>query len=120
MAAANLDFLIEQGATFKRTITLKDSDGVALNITGWTFSGQIRKKYDSPNALATFTCTNIGSGQFTIELSHTATSAIPVTPASDGARSMTSYSYDIEALKNDSTKDRILQGKVNVSPEVTK
>jgi hypothetical protein len=120
MAAGKLDFLIEQGATFKRTITLKDEDGVALNISGWTFEGQIRKKYDSPSILAPFTCTNIGSGQFTIELSHAITAALPVTPASDNARSLTSYSYDIEATKADSTKDRILEGKVNVSPEVTK
>lgn len=123
MAAANLDLLVEQGATFTRTLTLKDSAGAPIDITGWTFAGQIRKKYDSSSPLVSFTCAIVGAatnGQFSITLSHTQTSALPVLPAQDNSRSPTLYSYDIECVKSDSTKARLLQGLVKVSPEVTK
>lgn len=124
MAAGKLNLNIEQGATFFKTFTLKDSLGVEINLTGYTFSGKIRQRYDAPSVVATFTCAVLNQtsfeGQFTITLTAAETAAIPVDPSKTVLRDLTEYLYDIEAIKPDSTVDRILEGKALVSPEVTR
>jgi hypothetical protein len=55
---------------------MQDADGVAINITGRTYSAQIREKASSTSALATFSCSivNAAQGKFACTLS-AATSA---------------------------------------------
>jgi hypothetical protein len=124
MGAAKHDINIEQGATYYKTYTLKDSAGAEVDLTGWSVAGQIRAKYDSASALASFTCTILNQvtypGKFTVLLSAGTTAGIAVDPALGASRKPTAYVYDIEVTKSDSTKDRILEGKCYVSPEVTR
>lgn len=124
MSAGKLDLNIEQGATFEKTFTIKDSLAAAIDLTGWTFAGKIRHRYDSPATVATFTTAVLNQvtnkGQFTISLTAAQTSAIPVDPSDSINRDLTEYLYDIEATKPDTKKDRVLEGKVKVSPEVTR
>jgi len=116
MGAAKLDLTIEQGATFRKAFTLKNSDTlIAIDLTGWTIEAKIRKRFADAAALVTFTVaiSNQGTnpGEFTMSLTATQTSALPYDDK---------WYYDVEALKPDTDKDRILQGRVTVSPEVTK
>ena len=39
--------VIEQGATFSRTITIKDASNVVVDITNDTFAGQVRKRHQA-------------------------------------------------------------------------
>lgn len=124
MGAANLDLQIEQGATFSRTLTLKDAQGVKLDLTGWTFRGQVRTSLAAVSSLAAFTfaianqITNPGEVSFS--LSDVTTSGLPVTQPSDPSRPETVYIYDIEAVDDSLVVYRLLQGQVYVSPEVTR
>ena len=45
--SGKLDLTIEQGATFSRTITIKDASNVVVDITNDTFAGQVRKRHQS-------------------------------------------------------------------------
>jgi hypothetical protein len=125
MPAANYNFFIEQGATFKSEMIFKDEDGNLTDLTGYTYEGQIRLKYDSSSPVATFTITVANQltdrGKITISMSPAVTGAIPCDPStSSDARPITRYVYDVECTKPSGDVDRILQGIVSVSPNVTR
>lgn len=125
MAAATLDLLIEQGATFTRGLTFRDGAGALINLTGYTLRGQIRESLPSTTIIASFTTTianqTTNEGEASFSLTATETAGLPLSVTSTGqARKSSFYVYDLEAVKPDNTVDRILQGKVEVSPEVTR
>lgn len=123
MAAAKLDLYIEQGAKFYRTVTFKVNN-VAVNITGWTFRGQIRTSQTSADIVASFSFAIrdqvLYTGQVEITLSDVVTSAIPVPSTSRYTRKTSKYIYDIEVINTSGVVDRMLEGTVEVSPEVTR
>jgi len=43
--AAISNLYIDQGSTFSAIITIRGSDGNALNLTGFTVASQMRKSY---------------------------------------------------------------------------
>ena len=53
--AAVSNFYIDQGADFSTIISLTDSNGDVLNLTGYTALAQIRKTYGSTTIAGTFT-----------------------------------------------------------------
>ncbi len=116
MAAAKYNLKIEQGTTFVRTLTFKQSD-IAMNLTGKTYAGKIRESYDSAIVLATFSfdLTDLAAGTLVVSLTAGETSSLPST------LDATPLVYDIEETDVDGiTVKRILKGSVSVSPEVTK
>lgn len=122
MSAGKLDLSIEQGATFKRKLIFKDSTNQPINLTGDTFAGQIRASASNPTVIMSFTCTvtNAVAGEVEITLTDAQTSAIPVKPSTSPEREVTTYAYDIERTISGGTKQRVLEGLANVSPEVTR
>jgi hypothetical protein len=126
MAAGNYDILIEQGATFEITLTLKDVNAVPINLTGLTFRGKIRKAFTDVAAVANFTfavqdqTSPSTVGKVIVSLSATTTAALE-TSAKGTVRTLTTMVYDIES-ENPLTGfvTRWLQGQAMVSPEVTK
>lgn len=125
MSAAKLDLVVEQGATFRRVITVKDADKNPIDITGWVFAGQIREKYSSPTVAAEFDFEILdqteAKGKVKVSLSADDTSALVVAAQGEGdCKKLSTYLYDIEATKEGVGTDRILEGKVFVSPEVTR
>ncbi len=119
--ANTLDIEIKQGETFQRLLSFTDSLNAPIDITSWTFAGQIRQTYSSTTILASFTFDNTGlpNNQIYMKLSAVQTSAITVPKASSYERTITNYTYDVEASQP-IVVERILQGTANISPEVTK
>jgi hypothetical protein len=110
-----LNIKIDQGSTFRRTIILKDSEGVPVDLTGCTITSKMRPSFDSATAYS-FTCSinaPATDGSFDWIMSAATTAGIVLTGG-------TNFVYDIEVLFADTTVQRILQGNVSVSPEVTK
>ncbi len=68
---ANYPLNIIIGDTETVTVTLQDKDGVPVNITGRSYSAQIREKPKSSTVLATFTGSiiNAAAGKFSVTLS---------------------------------------------------
>lgn len=111
MAAGYTELFLEQGSTFNTVITLDDLNGEAFNLVNYTASSQMRKSYYSSSASATFTVsTGDGlDGSITMSLDASATANIPAGR----------YLYDVYVTK-DANRIRVLEGIVNVSPQVTK
>lgn len=110
--AAKANILIDQGTDFSTTLTVTDDDGAAVDLTGWTGAGQIRKHYTSSTATS-FTVTfdsPRSSGKITIALDRTTTSAM------EAGR----YVYDVEITSAANTTSRLVEGVATITPEVTR
>jgi hypothetical protein len=111
MSAGTYNFTIEQGTTFSRVLTLQEN-GSAMNLTGYSVASQMRSTHDSSSIVATFSgsVTNASSGQITLSLTNSQTSAIEEAI----------YVYDVEITSGAGSVTRILEGNITVTPEVTR
>lgn len=109
---ANHDLIIQQGATFAKTLTLKDDNDVVINITNDSFRGQVRKQHSSTTIQATFdfVITDGANGVVSWTLSATDSASM-----GNGQ-----FVYDVEWVKSDGTVVRILEGVADTTPEVTR
>lgn len=109
--AGSLDLEIEQGATFSRTITIKDATDTAIDISSDSFAGQVRSRPQSSvvEANFTFTITDGAAGEVTATISATDTAAM----------NTGDFVYDIEWTSG-STVTRLLSGAAVVTPEITR
>jgi hypothetical protein len=106
------NIFIDQGADFSTTVTITDSNGDALDLTGYTALAQIRKTYESTTATA-FTSTFESprtAGQITISLTDTETSGF------EYGR----YVYDLLITDASGTKTRVVEGIATVNPSVSR
>lgn len=109
------NFSCEQGATFSRVITFQGSDGVAVNLSGYTARMQVRADHESAVVLLSLTTENggiaLGGAAGTVTLTATATQT--------AALAAGEAVYDLE-LVNGATVIRLIQGCFVVDPEVTR
>jgi hypothetical protein len=106
--ALKANLVVDQGTTFASLIELLDQNDEAVNVTGYTARGQIRKHFSSTNAVS-FT-TGLSNGSLVISLTANQTANII------SGR----YVYDVELVDSTGTVIRILEGIVTVTPEVTR
>lgn len=111
MASGYTELFLEQGATFNTSITLDDINGESFNLTTFSASSQMRKSYYSSNAAATFTVSTGDNVSGIITISLDSANTANVVPGR--------YLFDVY-LTNDSSRIRVLEGIVNVTPQVTK
>jgi hypothetical protein len=112
MPAGYSELFLEQGATFNTTITLDDVSGEPMNLVGYTAASQMRKSYYSSNASATFSITT-GDANGTITMNMTSANTANIYPGR--------YVYDVYLTSvGGSSRVRVLEGIVNVLPQVTK
>jgi hypothetical protein len=117
MGAGRLDLVIEQGATFDKTVTWKDSSRAAKDLTAYTAAMQIRDTIDSTSTIASSTG---GSPTITITLGGVAGTIQIVIAASVTADFTFDVAvYDLE-LTTGTTVKRLLEGEVKLSKEVTR
>ena len=117
MTAGFHHFVIEQGATFSKTLTLKDSSDALINLTGYSGGEMdLRSNHDSSSAYLTLTTSNnrmtLGgsAGTVTLTISASDTSGLDI---QDG-------DYDLELTDGSSNVYRILEGTFQVRPQVSK
>ena len=104
-----LNYVLDQGCTFSKVITAKDTAGANVTISSGTAAGKMRQSYHSSNNVHAFT-TAVEGSNVTISLTSTQTAAI-----SDG-----NYVYDIEYTQSGGDIERVVEGIITVSPEATK
>lgn len=107
------DLVIEQGATFSLTITLKKPNKLPFDLTGYTGRSQIRKNYAATDVIASFSVAVPSpqkDGKVVMSLTDEQTAALAII----------SGVYDLELESPTGEVTRVLQGKVVVSPEVTR
>lgn len=121
MPAARYDITVEQGATYVLTIRFwaDAAKTVQRNLTGVDFRMQVRLRHASEDVVWEgtltggtadgITCPTPTNGQVTITI-----------PAADTAEFAAScHVYDLE-LVSAGVVDRVIEGKLFVSPEVTR
>jgi len=109
--AAIANLTIDQGATFTSDVTVKDANGNAFDLTGYTAAAKLAKGYASTRTRTDFTTTiaaDATSGVVTLSLTATETAAL------DGER----YVYDLE-ITSGATVTRVIEGIITVRPQVT-
>ena len=105
------NIVIDQGADYAASIDVTDADGDALNLTGHTGKGQIRKTYSSTTAV-----------DFAVSVANPATTGvlnIGLTNVQTNAMKAGRYVYDIEITAGSGTKTRVLEGQLEIMPGVT-
>tara|TARA_R110002153_G_scaffold231075_1_gene384333 strand:+ start:280 stop:606 length:327 start_codon:yes stop_codon:yes gene_type:complete len=108
MASAQ-NLVIDQGTTFSVTINVAADDGSALDLSDYTVSAQIRKSYHT-NTYTAFTTAKVNlTGEITLSLTATQTSALKYGR----------YVYDLEIASSSETV-RVIEGIITVTPEVTR
>ena len=115
MPAATHDITIEQGTTYEKTFTWKDSDGVAIDITGYSARMQIRTRKSASSTLLSITDADyitLGDSAGTI--------AISIPAATTAALDFRSGVYDLELVSPGGTVYRLVEGTVELSKEVTR
>jgi len=108
------DILIRQGTTYSATITLKDDAGNAFNLTGFTVRGQLRLSIASTTNVAFVgVVTDATGGIITISLDSVVTAALDAP---------SKYFYDVEIFDaaNPPIVHRVLEGRAEISPEITR
>jgi hypothetical protein len=103
------DLLLKQGETYELDIPIYYANGDLIeDVDDYDARSQMRKFYTS-NAAITLTC-NVSNGQVTISLTANQTANVEA-----GA-----YVYDVELVDPDGKVSRIQEGKIEVTPEVTR
>jgi hypothetical protein len=112
MAAGLLNILVEQGATFSRTLTVESTPNTPINLTNYTFAGKMRRNLADATAAVSFTLTvsNAAQGQVLWTL----------TAAQTDALAPQIHRYDIEMTAPGGTVTRILEGEAWVSGSATR
>lgn len=114
--AGYYDIKIDQGATYRQEFIWKDSAGDPIDLTSYTARMQIRRKVSSTAAEHEATTENsgiaitAGTGSVVVTISATDTAAFEFTKGV----------YDLELISGSGVVTRLLEGTVEVSPEVTR
>jgi len=109
--AAIANLTIDQGATFTSDVTVKDAQGNAFNLTGYTAVAKLAKGFASTKTrtnMTTSIATDATTGVVTLSLTATETSAL------DAER----YVYDLE-ITSGAAVTRVIEGIITVRPQVT-
>ena len=109
--AAIANLTIDQGATFSSDVTVKDAQGNAFNLTGYTAVAKLAKGFASTKTrtnMTTSIATDATTGVVTLSLTATETSAL------DAER----YVYDLE-ITSGATVTRVIEGIITVRAQVT-
>ena len=117
MTAGFHHFVIEQGATFSRILTLKDSTGSVVILNSYSSAEMdLRKNPESSSVVITLTTTNsrisLGGAAGTVTLTISASDTANLT-AEDGV-------YDLELTDSGGNVFRILEGTFSVRRNISR
>ena len=123
MSSAGIhNLLCDQGATFRKTLTMFASDGTtAIDLSGFTARMKIKEEIGGTLIKSLTSASgggltiggssgNLASGEIDILISASDTTSFSAP---------TTAVYDIETVTSGGIVDRILQGKFIINPEVT-
>lgn len=114
MAAGAYDITCEQGSTFSRTLTVKDSAGTARDLSSYTARMHVRRTTGSATTLIELTTENNritlnSDGEIILGISAEDTATI----AEGGV-------YDLEIIDGSGNVERVVEGLFILNLEVTR
>ena len=112
--AAIANLIIDQGANFSSDITVKDANGNAFDLTGYTTEAKMAKGYASTRTRTTITsavASDPTTGVVSLSLTSTQTAALDAPER---------YVYDVEITQTSTgTVTRVIEGIITTRPNVT-
>jgi hypothetical protein len=117
MSAGVYNTVIEKGATFELTVTYKDATGSAVDLSTWTVRMQVR---ETPSSGTTILTSEGGSPTIVLTKNSSGVISATVSAANTAALTPATAFYDIEAQNASGVVRRVLQGRIIISPEVTR
>mgnify|MGYP001471124388 FL=1 len=112
--AAIANLIIDQGANFSSDITVKDANGNAFDLTGYTTEAKMAKGYASTRTRTTITsavASDATTGVVSLSLTATQTAALDAPER---------YVYDVEITQTSTgTVTRVIEGIISTRPNVT-
>ena len=110
MATPVVNIVIPQGTDFTQTFTLKESNGTAKNLSGYT-GYSVLKKHETAATSVPFAVgiTSVAGGKITISMTDTA--SVALTPGR--------YLYDLMTISGVGTVTREVQGMAMVTAGIT-
>lgn len=125
MIAGRYDISIQQGSDWEIALVWKDDAGNPVNVTGWKARMQVRTDLFATRTQMQVTNPSLGGTFGEIRLSATATQTAAILVDRQkltwvNGKPAQLMVYDIELFTDDGRVQRILQGVVNVYPEVTR
>jgi len=114
------ELIIDQGADISIEIELVEKDGSKKNLTGFSAAAKMKRNYNSTDSADIV--------DFTTAISDPATDGVVVisltNTQTDALSTRGRYVYDVEISNLDSDDntiiERVLEGKIRVSPSVTR
>jgi len=111
--AAIANLTVDQGTSFSSDVTVKDANGNAFDLTGYTANAKMAKGFASTRTRTTITTTvaaDATTGVVTLSLTSTVTAGL------DAER----YVYDLEITQTSSGNvTRVIEGIITVRPQVS-
>ena len=111
--AAIANLTVDQGTSFTSDVTVKDANGNAFDLTGYTANAKMAKGFASTRTRTTITtkiAADATTGVVTLSLSSTITAGL------DAER----YVYDLEITQTSSGNvTRVIEGIITVRPQVS-
>jgi hypothetical protein len=111
MAAGYQELFVEQGTDYVTTITLDDINGEPFDLTGYTARSQVKKSYYSSNTTAEFVISFPDAANGIMAISISSANTANIYPGR--------YVYDVVIKNNSDVRTRVLEGIVNILPQVT-
>ncbi len=109
--AYRYDFVIEKGASLALDIECQDEDGQPVTLSGCTAAAQLRYRHADPDPAAVFHASvDAPRGRVSLRLD----------PAQTAALGKATAVWDCALTWPDAGVQRLAQGKVAISPEVTR
>ena len=116
MSAGYHHFIIEQGATFGQTLTLRDSTNTLINLTGFS-SGQMKLK-ETPDASSSILDITTANGR--MALGGSAGTVILTVSASDtGNLDVDDGVFDLEITSGGGVVTRLIEGTYSIRRNIT-
>jgi hypothetical protein len=109
--ATKANIVIDQGSTFTTDVIIKDDNGFNVSLDNCVSTAQIRKWYNSSNAVSFTTTIDVDAGSINLRLEANTSAAM------DFGR----YVYDVEIINTTTNETtRIVEGIVTITPQVTR
>ena len=101
---------VDAGSTYSNIITVTASNGLPLNLVGYTVASQMRKSYQSSQVYAfTASIYLAESGKIRLQLTDEQSALIP------SGR----WLYDVEIASPAGVISRVVEGIVTINPQIT-
>jgi len=109
--AVTANIYIDQGSDYSALVTVVNSSGVPVNLTGYQVESQIRKFHGSSAAYCfNATIADAEAGKVRLRLSSDESQAM------DAGR----WLYDVRIISTSGLKKRVIEGLVTIVPQATK